>query len=116
MACSQRLVVAQSRRPGSPIHAISQRRRRQVLLVAGVFALLGTACGNALGGGTPCSAYLSMDNSDQQSTITTMFQDYGQANLSSDDVTQAQRSASTYCSDPLPGIDTIDGMLDSRPS
>jgi len=114
MACSQRIVVAESRR--LPMGAITNGPPLPVLLVAGAIALLATSCGSALGGSTPCSAYLSMDRSDQRSTITTALQQWGVSNPSSEDVSASQRSASSYCSDPIPGTDTIDGMLDSRPS
>lgn len=77
-------------------------------------ALLATACGSSLGYETPCSAWASMDNSDQQSTITAIYQQYGQSNPSRSDVSELQRSASAYCSDPYVNDDTIGGMRDSR--
>ena len=79
-------------------------------------ALLARACGSALGGNTPCSVYLSMDGSDQGSTITTELQQLGESNPSTADISESQSLASSYCSDPLPGSNIIFGMLDSRPS
>lgn len=78
--------------------------------------MLATACGSSLGGETPCSMYLSMDSADQQSTIITMFQQSGLSNPSLAGVVSGQRSATAYCSDPMPGVTTIDGLMDSRPS
>jgi hypothetical protein len=77
-------------------------------------ALLATACGSSLGYETPCSAWVSMDNSDQQSTITSIYQQDGQPIPSKSDVSELQRSASNYCSNPYVNDDTIGGMRDSR--
>jgi hypothetical protein len=79
-------------------------------------ALLATACGSGSGAKTLCSAYLAMNNSDQRSTITATLQQWGGSNPSREDVSNSQRLATAYCLDPLVGTDTIDGMLDSRPS
>lgn len=57
-----------------------------------------------------------MDKADQQSTITAIYQQEGQPNPSSSDVSEFERLASAYCSDPLVNQPTISGMLDSRPS
>lgn len=78
--------------------------------------MLATACGNALGGQTPCSVYLSMDSADQQSTIATMYQQDGLSGAGQAGLVSGQRSAVTYCADPLPGVNTIDGLMDDRPS
>jgi hypothetical protein len=114
MACAQRIVVAETCHPGLPTSVITPGRRRLALLAAGAIALLATACGSGSGGGTPCSVYTSMDSSDQMSTVTTMLQQFGESNPSSDDVSAEQRSASAYCS--VAGLDgTIDGVADSLP-
>jgi hypothetical protein len=107
MACAQRVVVAEPRRPTS-------RWRHPVLLVAGVTSLAAAACGSSLGYDTPCSAWVSMSNADQQSTIIAIAQQEGQSNPSSSDFSQFQHSASAYCSDPIVNQPTIVGMLDSR--
>jgi hypothetical protein len=93
---------------------MARNRRSLVLLVAGATALLASACGSSLGGSTPCSTFMSMDNADQQSTITNMLHQWGETDPGSDTVSGAQRNATTYCSDPMPGVNTISGMLDSR--
>lgn len=77
--------------------------------------LLATACGS-LGYQTPCSAWISMDSADKQSTINSISQQAGQPNASSAEVSEFERLASAYCSDPLLPDDTIGGMRDSRPS
>jgi hypothetical protein len=56
-----------------------------------------------------------MDGTDQQSTIITMYKESGLSNPSSAAVVSGQRSVSTYCADPLPNVNTIDGAFDSRP-
>ena len=114
MARSQRNAVAESRRPGSPISVVAPGRRPLSLLVAGTIALLATACGSGNGDKTLCSTYMSMDSSDQRSTITTMYQQDGDSNPTSDQVSEGQRSAADYCANPYPNIDTIDGMFASR--
>jgi hypothetical protein len=55
-----------------------------------------------------------MDNADRQSTITSIDQQYGQPNASSDEVSNFERLAADYCSNPYVNDDTIGGMLDSR--
>jgi hypothetical protein len=85
-------------------------------LVAGAIALLATACGSSLGYQTPCPVWVSMDSSDQQSTVIAVFQQEGQSNPSSSDVSEFERLASDYCSDPYVNDDTIGGMRDSRAS
>jgi hypothetical protein len=107
MACAQRVVVAEPRRPTS-------RWWHPVLFVAGVMSLAGAACGSSLGYDTPCSAWVSMDNADQQSTIIAIYQQEGEGDPSSSGLAQFQRSASAYCSDPIVNQPTIAGMLDSR--
>jgi hypothetical protein len=57
-----------------------------------------------------------MNSADQQSTITTMYKQSGLSDPSSAGVVSGQRSATAYCSDPIPGVNTIDGLMDSRPS
>ena len=84
--------------------------------MAGAMALLATACGSSLGWDTPCSTWGSMDSADQQSTVIAIFQQEGQSTPSSSDVSEFQRQASDYCSDPTINQPTIIGMLDSRPS
>lgn len=116
MACSQRSVFGQWRRPGSQGSVITRGRRVGVLLAVGALAMLAAACGSALGGQTPCSVYLSMDGADQQNTIITMYRQSGLSNPSSDAVVSGQRATSTYCADPIPNVNTIDGVFDSRPS
>jgi hypothetical protein len=115
MAGVQRNVAARSRRPDSSIAVIASGRRLPVLLVAGAIALFATGCASDLGGKTPCSTYLSMDNADQRSTLTSWSQQMGEPSGSAADISSSQRLADAYCSDPLPGINTIDGMGDSRP-
>jgi hypothetical protein len=100
--------------PRLPISVMTPSRRPAALLVAGAIALLATACGSGNGAKTLCSAYMSMDSSDQRSTITTTYQQDGESNPSSDEVSEGQRSAAAYCSNPYPNIDTIDGMFTSR--
>ena len=114
MVGSQRNAVAESRHPGSSISVMAPRRRPSALLVAGTMALLATACGTGNGDKTLCSTYVSMDSSDQRNTITTMYQQDGDSNPSSAEVSEGQRSASDYCANPYPNIDTIDGMFGSR--
>src|ERR1035437_8259280 len=105
MAGSQRIVVAELRRRGSC-------PRRLALVVAGATALLATACGSSLGYQAPCSAWVSMDSADQQSTVIAIYQQEGQSNPTSPDVSEVQRSASAYCSDPFVNDDPIGGMRD----
>jgi hypothetical protein len=114
MVRSQRNAVAESRRPALPISVMAPSRRPLSLLVAATMALLATACGMGNGDKTLCSTYMSMDSSDQRSTIATMYQQDGDSTPSSDQVSEGQRSASTYCANPYPNIDTIDGMFASR--
>jgi hypothetical protein len=78
-------------------------------------ALLATACGSGSGDQTQCSAWISMDNADQRSTITSMYQQDGRSNPGNDEVSQLQRAASYYCANPFPNISTISGMYASRP-
>lgn len=85
------------------------------LLVAGVVALLATACGSSLGFKTPCPTWVSMDRSDRQSTINAIYQQEGQSTgPSSSEVSEFERLAGDYCSNPYVNDDTIGGMLDSR--
>jgi hypothetical protein len=116
MTGAPRVVVAESRNPESPSSKIIPSRPLGALLVAGAVALLATACGSSLGYDTPCSIWVSMDNADQQSTVMAIYQQDGQSNPSSSDVSEFQRQASEYCSDPNVNQPTIVGMLDSRPS
>jgi|GEM_PF-6190105 len=96
--------------------ARSRRRLLPALLGAGAVALLSNGCASTLGYATPCSVWVSMDNADQQGTIINIDHQYSQAYPSSYDVSQAQHLASDYCADPFANVDTIGGMLDSRPS
>ena len=114
MGRAQLTAVAASRHRGSPISVMTPSWRASALLVAGTMALLATACGTGNGDKTLCSTYMSMDSTDQRSTITTMYQQDGESNPSSDAISEGQRSASVYCSNPYPNIDTIDGMFTSR--
>lgn len=107
MARAQRF-IAVLRRPSS-------LRRGIALLVAGAVALLvATTCGTSLGYQTPCSTWISMDSSDQRSTVINIMQQGGASNPSSADVSDFERLASDYCSDPYVNDDTIGGMRDSR--
>jgi hypothetical protein len=114
MAGAQRVVVAESRDRGSPSSKITPNRCLRALLVAGALTLLGTACGSSLGYDTPCSTWVSMDNADQQSTVIAMNQQDGMSNPTNSDVSEFQRAASAYCSDPIVNQPTLAGMLDSR--
>jgi hypothetical protein len=84
--------------------------------VAGAMSLLASACASSLGYDTPCSTWVSMDNADQRSTVIAIYQLAGPSIPSSADVSQFQRQASDYCSDPNLNQPTLVGMLDSRPS
>jgi hypothetical protein len=107
MAGAQRF-VAVLRRPSS-------LRRGIALLVAGAIALLvATTCGRSLGYQTPCSTWISMDSSDQRSTVINIFQQGGPSNPSNSDISDFERLASAYCSDPYANDDTIGGLRDSR--
>jgi hypothetical protein len=112
----RRVVDLAARLRHSTPSTIVPHRRLPTLLAAGVAALLASACGSSLGGDTPCSTYLSMGNADQQSTIVIVLQQFGNASPGSAAIATTQRAASTYCSDPMPGVNTINGMFDSRPS
>src|SRR6204780_3639218 len=110
MPRSHRIGIAQVRRRSSC-------PRRFALLMAGATALLATACGSSLGYKTPCSTWDSMDSSDQRSTVVALYEQEGApSSPSSFDLSNFERLASDYCSDPLGTDDTIGGMLDSRPS
>ena len=115
MHCVRR-VDLRSRLRQSSLSAIVPHRRLPVVIAVGAVALLASACGSSLGDNTPCSAYLSMGNSDQQSTIVVVLQQFGNVNPGSAAIASTQRAASAYCSYPMPGVNTIGGMFDSRPS
>jgi hypothetical protein len=112
----RRVVDIPTRIRHSTLGTIAPQRRLPVLLALGAVALLASACGSSLGDNTPCSAYLSMGNSDQQSTIVVVLQQFGNVNPGSAAIASTQRAASAYCSYPMPGVNTIGGMFDSRPS
>jgi|SRR5580700_5272673 hypothetical protein len=114
MAGEQGVAVSESRDSGPSSSAITPSRRLGALVVAGAMALLATACGSSLGWDTPCSTWVSMDSADQQSTISAINQQDGLSSPSSSDVSEFQRSAAAYCSDPIVNQPTIAGMLDSR--
>jgi hypothetical protein len=84
--------------------------------VAGAMSLLATACASSLGYDTPCATWVSMDNADQRSTVIAIYEAAGPSKPSSSDISQFQRQATDYCSDPDVNQPTIVGMLDSRPS
>ena len=112
----RRVVDLAARLSHSTLSTIAPYRRLPILLAAGAGTLLASACGSSLGDNTPCSAYLSMGNSDQQSTIVVVLQQFGNVNPGSAAIATTQRAASAYCSYPMPGVNTIGGMFDSRPS
>jgi len=91
------------------------RRFLPIPLIAGVVALLATACGSSLGYDTPCSVWVSMDTADQQSTFDNLLHQEGQPDGNSSYVAEFERLADAYCADPLLPDDTIGGMRDSRP-
>jgi hypothetical protein len=94
----------------------SRRRLLPVLLGAGAMALLSSGCASTLGMQTPCAAWLSMDNADQQGTIINMIHENGGPTPDSSYISSTQRLASDYCEDPYANDDTIGGMVDSRAS
>jgi hypothetical protein len=91
-------------------------RQRLALLAAGAIASLASGCASTLGWDTPCSAWVSMDNADQRSTVVNIFQMQSGTDFTSAEVSQFQQQASDYCADPNSNQPTIIGMLDSRPS
>ena len=115
-ACTLLDALLTSRLPASfkPQHH-RPYRRLPILLAAGAVVLLASACGSSLRGNTPCSAYLSMDNANQQTTIVTVLQQFGNVSPGSAAVATTQRAASTYRSYPMLGISTVGGVFDSRP-
>lgn len=85
------------------------------VLAAGATALLATACAGSLGYNTPCSVWVSMNASDQESTLDTVYQQEGATNPpNSTDYAEFRRRASAYCANPIVNQPTIIGMLDSR--
>jgi len=94
----------------------SRRRLLPGVLGAAAIALLSTGCASTLGMQTPCSAWLSMDNADQQGTIINMVQENGGSTPDNPHISSTQRLASDYCEDPFSNDLTIGGMVDSRPS
>ena len=116
MASAQRAIDPKPRRLRSRVGVISPRGRTLALLVPAALALLATACGTGDGDQTQCSTWVSMSNSDQQTTITNMLEKDGEPHPATDEVTETQRAASYYCAHPFSNISTLSGMSASRPA